>query len=89
MADNTQARKGGTKSPVNTSPAATDILSNVLDNYENPTYHFRLYMVSPNVIKERGNQFGNENNKIVIAESGVSTVDIDNVESPLESETTI
>lgn len=80
MTDNTQARSGGTSIPTTTGAIGTDILKNILDEYENPTYHFRLYIVSPTVIRDRGNQFGNQNERIVIAESGVSPVDIDNVE---------
>jgi len=78
VTDNTQARKGGTQPPV--SVKETAFLKNVLDSYENPTYHFRLYMVSPNALKGSSAQFGNENERVVIAESGVSPIDIDNVE---------
>lgn len=80
MAISTQAQKAGVKKPVSTSDIGTDVLTNVLDDYENPTYHFRLYMIAPRAVKSRGLQFGNENDRVVIAESGVSPIDIDNIE---------
>ena len=60
----------------------TGILENIMDAYENPTYHFRLYMISPAAFAARN--FKNDpianREKVVIAESGVSPIDIDDVE---------
>ncbi len=56
------------------SPASIDILPNILDSYENPTYHFKLYMKAP------GAKFNDVRKRVVIAESGVSPIDIDDVE---------
>lgn len=51
-----------------------NVLPNIMDSYENPTYHFRLYMNAP------GAPFNNVKQRVVIAESGVSPIDIDEVE---------
>ena len=59
---------------------STAIEPNILDNYENPTYHFRLYMMSPGAVAR--NEYGNQANaeRVVIAESGVSPIGIEDVE---------
>lgn len=59
---------------------STDIEENILDNYENPTYHFRLYMMSPGAVSRH--EYGNQANaeRVVIAESGVTPVSIDDVQ---------
>lgn len=59
-----------------------DFESNMLDMFDLPTYHFRLYMLSQSAMD--GGRFGaaatKANELVVIAESGVTPIDIDNVE---------
>jgi hypothetical protein len=58
----------------------TDIEDNILDKFDLPTYHFRLYMMSDDAVRKGvfGPQAKNE--RVVIAESGVTVIDIDEVE---------
>ncbi len=74
MADATTVQPVPPKKPNSVQPQGVDILSNVLDSYENPTYHFRLYMKAP------GAKFNDVRQRVVIAESGVSPIDIDDIE---------
>lgn len=81
MTDNaTSSRSEPVKQPAAKADVNVDIEQNIMDGYDNPTYHFRLYMMSPEAVKAR--TFGNIDNRerVVIAESGVSAVDIDDVE---------
>lgn len=59
---------------------STDIEPNILDQFDSPTYHFRLYLQSPDSIRKQ--RFGREANgeRVVIAESGVGPIEIDEVE---------
>ena len=71
----TKVGKGQTGIQVN-----SDILPNILDNYDLPTYHFRLYMMSPGAVLRREYQGPNsDKERVVVAESGVSTSSIDDV----------
>lgn len=75
-ADNAQ-----TVPPNNTvKDALTSIEDNVLDKFDLPTYHLRFYMMSDDAI--RLNIFGPkaQNQRVVIAESGVTKIEIDEVE---------
>ena len=56
------------------------IQPNQLDQFDQPTYHFRLYMMGDEASRTR--RFGPSSRKerIVIAESGVTSTEIDNVE---------
>lgn len=56
-----------------------DFDPNILDDYDMPTYHFRLYMMGEQAI--RSGNFGPESRdqRVVIAESGATTIEIDNV----------
>lgn len=74
MADATTVQPVPSKKPLGFVPEGVDILSNILDGYENPTYHFKLYMKAP------GAKFNDVKRRVVIAESGVSPIDIDNIE---------
>ncbi len=74
MADATTAQPIPPKKPTSVQPGGVDILTNLLDNYENPTYHFKLYMKAP------GAKFNDVKRRVVIAESGVSPIDIDDIE---------
>ena len=81
MTANTSAQSESVPSPRTLgADVSTEIEPNILDNYENPTYHFKLYMMSPGAVAAR--EFGNNSSaeRIVIAESGVSPVGIDDVE---------
>jgi hypothetical protein len=66
------------QSDIDTGRQNTDIEENILDAYENPTYHFRLYMMSKRAVQSR--EFSSNQERVVIAESGVSVIDIDDVE---------
>lgn len=57
----------------------TDFAPNILDDYDMPAYHFRLYMMGEEAI--RSGNFGPESRaqRVVIAESGATTIEIDNV----------
>lgn len=58
----------------------TDYQANILDDYDSYTYHFRLFLLSPDAIRK--GLFGPDarRNRIVIAESGVTTgIGIDDV----------
>lgn len=50
---------------------------NILDMYDSPTYHFRLFMAPEQLTKKR--EFGTINDQITIAESGVTGIGIDEV----------
>ena len=58
----------------------TDIEDNILDEFDLPTYHLRLYMMSDDAIRK--NIFGpkSKDQRVVIAESGVTSIDIDDLE---------
>ena len=62
------------------SPLSVDIERNTLDQFELPTYHFRLFMMNDEAVRKK--QFGptSREHRIVIAESGVTSTEIDNVE---------
>lgn len=59
---------------------STDIEDNILDKFDLPTYHFRLFMMSDDAVRK--GIFGPKakNQRVVIAESGVTVIDIDDVE---------
>ncbi len=78
MANVTTSQRVPSQPANSTQAIGTDILENILDTYENPTYHFRFYMAAPSALSSR--QFNNQNKRVVIAESGVSPIDIDNIE---------
>jgi hypothetical protein len=80
MTENTSSQAESVPQPkVLSREVSTDIEENILDNYENPTYHFRLYMMSPGAVarQEYGNQANAE--RVVIAESGVTPIAIEDV----------
>jgi len=56
------------------------IRPNQLDQFDQPTYHFRLYMMNDEAVRTR--RFGPQSReqRIVIAESAVTSVQIDDVE---------
>lgn len=62
------------------NPFSVDIERNTLDQFELPTYHFRLFMMNDEAVRKK--QFGptSREHRIVIAESGVTSTEIDNVE---------
>jgi len=68
------------KTPASQVDIKASIEDNILDQYDIPTYHFRLFMMSDDAV--RNNIFGpvSRQQRIVIAESGVTTVGIDEVE---------
>ena len=55
----------------------TAFIPNLLDNYDSVTYHWKLFIVTPDA-SASGDIF-NLNKQIIIAESGVSDLTIDNV----------
>jgi len=59
---------------------STDIEDNILDTYDLPTYHFRLYMMSDSAVQQK--LFGKvaRTQRVVIAESGLTDVGIENVQ---------
>ena len=65
--------------PDSTTKVKADFEPNVLDDYDSYTYHFRLFMMAEDAI--RSGTFGPEskNQRVVIAESGVTTIEIDEV----------
>lgn len=56
------------------------IQPNQLDQFDQPTYHFRLYMMSDEASRTRRFGPSSREERIVIAESGVTSTAIDNVE---------
>ena len=74
----TKAVKAG-QSEIEKGNVNTDIEGNILDSYSNYTYHFRLYMMSKDAVRSRNFAYTSQN-RVVIAESGVSVIDIDDVE---------
>ncbi len=81
MAENTSSSAESVPSPRTLgADVSTDIEQNILDSYENPTYHFRLYMMSPGAVAKR--EYGNQSNaeRVVIAESGVTPIAIEDVQ---------
>ncbi len=69
-----------TASPT-TPDVAPSFLPNMLDQYDAYTYHFKLYVMSEKVFQSGSNDFGpsSKEKKIILAESGVTTVSIDDV----------
>ena len=65
------------KSQVDISPSIED---NILDLYDLPTYHFRLYMMADDAIRQKKFGPASREQRVVIAESGVTAVGIDEVE---------
>lgn len=59
---------------------STDIEDNILDKFDLPTYHLKLYMMSDDAVRK--GIFGpkGKDQRVVIAESGVTTMEIDEVE---------
>jgi len=59
---------------------STDIEDNILDKFDLPTYHIRFYMMSDDAVRK--GIFGPKakNERVVIAESGVTVLEIDEVE---------
>jgi len=55
-----------------------DFQSNILDNYDTVTYHFKLFMVSTEVA--RNGDFLDPEKQTIVVESGVSDLTIDRVE---------
>jgi len=53
--------------------------ANVLDDYDSVTYHFRLFMMSPEGIKEMKIDNAGQAKRVMIAESGATTIGIDDV----------
>lgn len=62
---------------VGTTKLSEAFQSNLLDNYDAVTYHWKLFLVTPEA-STTGDVF-NTDNQIVIAESGVTDLTIDNV----------
>jgi len=62
------------------NPLSVDIDRNTLDQFEMPTYHFRLYMMNDEAVRKRNFGPTSREHRIVIAESGVTSTEIDNVE---------
>jgi hypothetical protein len=60
-------------------PVSAKVLPNILDDYDMYTYHFRLYMVSDQATINRDFGPTSKSKKIVIAESGATTIGIDDV----------
>jgi hypothetical protein len=77
-AANTQAQPVG-ESETQNGNVNTAIEENILDSYSNATYHFRLYMMGKRATINRDFSQSNRE-RVVIAESGVSVIDIDDVE---------
>jgi len=62
------------------NPLSVDIERNTLDQFDMPTYHFRLYMMSDQAVRDRNFGPASREHRIVIAESGVTSTEIDDVE---------
>jgi hypothetical protein len=74
------AKKINVASP--TTPDVTpSLLPNILDDYDSYTYHFKLYVMSEKVFESGSGDFGpsSKQEKIILAESGVTGVSIDDV----------
>jgi hypothetical protein len=56
----------------------TQFQPNILDNYDTSTYHFKLFIVTPE--SSSTGEIFNTDDQIIIAESGVSDLTIDKVE---------
>jgi len=56
-----------------------DYEANILDDYDSHTYHFRFFMMSPDAIRGRTFDPKAQKERIVIAESGATTIGIDDV----------
>ena len=75
-----------TKSKVKRSPPKFEdtlesrIEENILDYYDAATYHFRLFLMGENTNRTGGNIPYEELEQVTLAESGSSTVGIDNVQ---------
>lgn len=62
------------------NPLNVDIERNTLDQFEMPTYHFRLFMMNDEAVRKKNFGRASSEHRIVIAESGVTSTEIDNVE---------
>jgi hypothetical protein len=60
-------------------PISASVLPNILDDYDMYTYHFRLYMVSDQATINRDFGPTSKSKKVIIAESGATTIGIDDV----------
>jgi len=58
----------------------TDIEDNILDKFDLPTYHIRFYMLSDDAVRK--GIFGPKakDQRVIIAESGVTVIEVDEVE---------
>jgi hypothetical protein len=65
----------------NTPDVKPSILPNMLDEYETYTYHFKLYVMAESAFSAGKNAAGptSKERKIILAESGVTAVSIDDV----------
>jgi len=67
------------KAPISSVDINTDIEDNILDLYDLPTYHFRLYMMSDDAVRLKTFGPASRSQRIVIAESGVTAMAIEDV----------
>ncbi len=76
MSENNAQTVPSVRSPV----ISAEIEDNVLDTFDLPTYHFRLFMMSDDAVRK--GIFGPKakDQRVVIAESGVTVIEIDDVE---------
>ncbi len=74
------AKKINVASPT-TPDVAAAFLPNMLDDYDSYTYHFKLYVMNEKVFESGSNDFGpsSKQEKIILAESGVTGISIDDV----------
>jgi len=67
------------KAPISSVALNPDIEENILDSYDLPTYHFRLYMMSDDAVRQKTFGPASREQRIVIAESGVTAMSIEDV----------
>ena len=58
---------------------SADYAPNILDDYDSYAYHFRLFMMDEDSIKKRNIGPASKDRRIIIAESGSTTIGIDEV----------
>ncbi len=70
--DNKDTNENGPKQSI-------DYEANILDDYDSVTYHFRLFMMSADGIKDMKFDPTGQAKRVLIAESGANTIGIDDV----------
>ena len=69
----------GSGNPLQRKPVKADFEPNILDDYDSYSYHFRLFMMGEDAIASGNFGPGSREQRVVIAETGVTTVEIDEV----------